>query len=166
MLKKSESLSFCLLPLLTFLLSFLNSLSYSSVDLRNCGRNIQVKWNCTYTLHTVIIPSLVLYWILNSFRMIKTTGLIVPSRRWLLSPPPHALRSSPCPLKIVVGNWTLQCVTEGELQITNSDGQAQATILKEDLAGFTFESNKGGPSHCGAKPGRFGGKTRSFWDIQ
>ena len=53
------------------------------------------------------------------------------------------LRSSPCPLKIVVGNWTLQCLTEGELQITNSDGQAQATILKEDLAGFTFESNKG-----------------------
>ncbi|KAJ8045570.1 E3 ubiquitin-protein ligase HECTD1 [Holothuria leucospilota] len=47
------------------------------------------------------------------------------------------------PTKLVVGNWSLQCVKEGELIIHNSDGQQQATILKEDLAGFIFESNRG-----------------------
>lgn len=31
---------------------------------------------------------------------------------------------------------------EGEIAIHNSDGQ-QATILKEDLPGFVFESNRG-----------------------
>ena len=36
--------------------------------------------------------------------------------------------------------YTLQ---EGELSIINSDGQQQATILKEDLPGFLFQSNRG-----------------------
>lgn len=31
---------------------------------------------------------------------------------------------------------------EGELHIHNSDGQQQATILREDLPGFIFESNR------------------------
>lgn len=33
-------------------------------------------------------------------------------------------------------------VQEGELHIHNSDGQQQATILREDLPGFIFESNR------------------------
>lgn len=48
--------------------------------------------------------------------------------------------------RLVVGNWTLACKKEGELHIHNSDGQQvcdQSTILKEDLAGFIFESNRG-----------------------
>ncbi|XP_030855099.1 E3 ubiquitin-protein ligase HECTD1 isoform X1 [Strongylocentrotus purpuratus] len=52
--------------------------------------------------------------------------------------------SIPGPTKLVVGNWTLQCKKEGELVIHNSDGQQQqATVLREDLAGFIFESNRG-----------------------
>lgn len=46
-------------------------------------------------------------------------------------------------LTITVGNWNLSCKKEGELTIVNSDGQQQATILKEDLPGFLFESNRG-----------------------
>ncbi|XP_052267734.1 E3 ubiquitin-protein ligase HECTD1-like isoform X2 [Dreissena polymorpha] len=45
--------------------------------------------------------------------------------------------------RILVGNWAISCKKEGELHIQNSDGQHQATILKEDLAGFVFESNRG-----------------------
>eukprot|EP00095_Tigriopus_kingsejongensis_P011031 maker-scaffold109_size355148-snap-gene-1.26 protein:Tk11031 transcript:maker-scaffold109_size355148-snap-gene-1.26-mRNA-1 annotation:"e3 ubiquitin-protein ligase hectd1" len=44
---------------------------------------------------------------------------------------------------IVVGNWNLTSVEDGELTIINSDGSQQATILKEDLAGFLFQSNRG-----------------------
>lgn len=43
---------------------------------------------------------------------------------------------------LVVGNWTLSCRQENQLVIVNTDGQ-QATILKEDLPGFLFESNRG-----------------------
>ncbi|XP_056283269.1 E3 ubiquitin-protein ligase HECTD1 isoform X9 [Pseudoliparis swirei] len=46
------------------------------------------------------------------------------------------------PSKLTVGNWSLTCLKDGELAIHNSDGQ-QATILKEDLPGFVFESNRG-----------------------
>lgn len=45
--------------------------------------------------------------------------------------------------RLTVGNWTLQCKKEGEITITNSDGAQQATVLREDLAGFIFESNRG-----------------------
>ena len=44
---------------------------------------------------------------------------------------------------ITIGNWNLSCNKEGELKIINSDGQQQATVLKEDLPGFLFESNRG-----------------------
>ncbi|KAM7155377.1 E3 ubiquitin-protein ligase HECTD1 isoform 12-T12 [Molossus nigricans] len=50
--------------------------------------------------------------------------------------------STPGPTKLTVGNWSLTCLKEGEIAIHNSDGQ-QATILKEDLPGFVFESNRG-----------------------
>ncbi|XP_072478608.1 E3 ubiquitin-protein ligase HECTD1 isoform X6 [Notamacropus eugenii] len=50
--------------------------------------------------------------------------------------------SVPGPTKLTVGNWSLTCLKEGEIAIHNSDGQ-QATILKEDLPGFVFESNRG-----------------------
>ncbi|KAF7201212.1 E3 ubiquitin-protein ligase HECTD1 isoform X3 [Nothobranchius furzeri] len=46
------------------------------------------------------------------------------------------------PIKLTVGNWSLTCLKDGEIAIHNSDGQ-QATILKEDLPGFVFESNRG-----------------------
>ena len=45
--------------------------------------------------------------------------------------------------RLTVGNWLLSCKKEGEIIIQNSDGQQQATILKEDLPGFLFESNRG-----------------------
>ncbi|KAG8449614.1 hypothetical protein GDO86_016307 [Hymenochirus boettgeri] len=50
--------------------------------------------------------------------------------------------SAPGPGKLTVGNWSLTCLKEGEIAIHNSDGQ-QATVLKEDLPGFVFESNRG-----------------------
>nr|XP_040026092.1 E3 ubiquitin-protein ligase HECTD1 isoform X2 [Gasterosteus aculeatus aculeatus] len=50
--------------------------------------------------------------------------------------------SSVGPSKLTVGNWSLTCLKDGEIAIHNSDGQ-QATILKEDLPGFVFESNRG-----------------------
>ncbi|KAM9294000.1 E3 ubiquitin-protein ligase HECTD1 isoform 1-T1 [Gastrophryne carolinensis] len=50
--------------------------------------------------------------------------------------------STPGPGKLTVGNWSLTCLKDGEIAIHNSDGQ-QATILKEDLPGFVFESNRG-----------------------
>lgn len=43
---------------------------------------------------------------------------------------------------ITVGNWTLSCKTDDQVVVINTDGQ-QATILKEDLPGFLFESNRG-----------------------
>ncbi|XP_050406417.1 E3 ubiquitin-protein ligase HECTD1 isoform X3 [Patella vulgata] len=51
--------------------------------------------------------------------------------------------SHPSSTRLVIGNWSLSCKKEGELHIHNSDGQQQATILKEDLPGFIFESNRG-----------------------
>ena len=51
--------------------------------------------------------------------------------------------STPSSTELInVGNWTLQCKKEAELHIHNSDGQQQATILREDLPGFIFESNR------------------------
>uniref|UniRef100_A0A8C4QC48 E3 ubiquitin-protein ligase n=1 Tax=Eptatretus burgeri TaxID=7764 RepID=A0A8C4QC48_EPTBU len=50
--------------------------------------------------------------------------------------------SCPGQTKLFVGNWSLNCQKDGEMLIHNSDGQ-QATILKEDLPGFVFESNRG-----------------------
>uniref|UniRef100_A0A0K8T796 E3 ubiquitin-protein ligase n=1 Tax=Lygus hesperus TaxID=30085 RepID=A0A0K8T796_LYGHE len=47
------------------------------------------------------------------------------------------------PTSIVVGNWSLSSHKESQLHIHNSEGQQQATILREDLAGFVFESNRG-----------------------
>ncbi len=44
---------------------------------------------------------------------------------------------------ITVGNWNLSCLADGELTIINSDGQQQATILREELPGFLFQSNRG-----------------------
>lgn len=46
-------------------------------------------------------------------------------------------------VRLTVGNWSLSSVRDGELVIQNSDGQQQATILREDLPGFLFESNRG-----------------------
>ncbi|XP_023244989.1 E3 ubiquitin-protein ligase HECTD1 isoform X2 [Copidosoma floridanum] len=51
--------------------------------------------------------------------------------------------SKPGSTRLVIGNWSLSCKKEGELCIHNSDGQQQATILREDLPGFIFESNRG-----------------------
>lgn len=53
------------------------------------------------------------------------------------------LLSRPGTARLVVGNWALSSRREGELYIHNSDGQQQATILREDLPGFIFESNRG-----------------------
>jgi E3 ubiquitin-protein ligase HECTD1 len=57
--------------------------------------------------------------------------------------PSQCVLTHPSPTRIMVGNWSLACKKEGELTIHNSDGQQQATILKEDLPGFIFESNRG-----------------------
>lgn len=51
--------------------------------------------------------------------------------------------SKPGPVRLVVGNWALASKKEQELHIHNSDGHQQSTILKDDLPGFIFESNRG-----------------------
>lgn len=51
--------------------------------------------------------------------------------------------SKPSPTRLVVGNWSLTSRKDSELHIYNSDGQQQATILREELPGFIFESNRG-----------------------
>ncbi|KAB7498063.1 E3 ubiquitin-protein ligase HECTD1 [Armadillidium nasatum] len=56
--------------------------------------------------------------------------------------PSQPILSIPGPMRLVVGNWSLQCKKEGELHIHNSDGQQQSTVLREDLPGFIFESNR------------------------
>lgn len=45
--------------------------------------------------------------------------------------------------RLVVGNWSLSCRKDGEITINNSDGVQQLTVLREDLSGFIFESNRG-----------------------
>ena len=56
--------------------------------------------------------------------------------------PSRPLLSSAGSTKLSVGNWSLACTKEKEVSIHNTDGQ-QATVLREDLAGFVFESNRG-----------------------
>uniref|UniRef100_A0A6M2DZQ3 E3 ubiquitin-protein ligase n=1 Tax=Xenopsylla cheopis TaxID=163159 RepID=A0A6M2DZQ3_XENCH len=51
--------------------------------------------------------------------------------------------SKPGPVRLVVGNWALASKKDQELHIHNSDGHQQSTILKDDLPGFIFESNRG-----------------------
>ncbi|XP_043220195.1 E3 ubiquitin-protein ligase HECTD1-like [Amphibalanus amphitrite] len=56
---------------------------------------------------------------------------------------PQPILSHPSSTRLVVGNWSLSCRRDGELVINNNDGQQQTTTLREDLAGFLFESNRG-----------------------
>ncbi|XP_028176150.1 E3 ubiquitin-protein ligase HECTD1 isoform X2 [Ostrinia furnacalis] len=56
---------------------------------------------------------------------------------------PQPILSKPGSTKLILGNWALSCKKEKELQIHNTDGQQQTTILREDLPGFIFESNRG-----------------------
>ncbi|XP_049940581.1 E3 ubiquitin-protein ligase Ufd4 isoform X3 [Schistocerca serialis cubense] len=76
------------------------------------------------------------------------------------------------PARLVVGNWALSSRKEGELHIHNSDGQQQTTILREDLPGFIFESNRGtkhsftaetslGPEFAAGWTGKRGKRLRS-----
>lgn len=51
--------------------------------------------------------------------------------------------SKPGPTRLIVGNWSLVSKKEAEVHIHNSDGQQQTTILRDDLPGFIFESNRG-----------------------
>ncbi|XP_014790157.1 E3 ubiquitin-protein ligase HECTD1 [Octopus bimaculoides] len=51
--------------------------------------------------------------------------------------------SKPDAASLIVGNWVLMCKKTGEMQIHNSDGQQQSTLLGEDLPGFIFVSNRG-----------------------
>ncbi|XP_065564117.1 E3 ubiquitin-protein ligase HECTD1-like isoform X3 [Artemia franciscana] len=57
--------------------------------------------------------------------------------------PTQPILSSPGSTVLTIGKWSLQCKNPGEIRINNSEGQQQATILKEDLCGFIFESNRG-----------------------
>ncbi|XP_045495051.1 E3 ubiquitin-protein ligase HECTD1 isoform X4 [Colias croceus] len=56
---------------------------------------------------------------------------------------PQPILSKPSSTKLILGNWVLSCKKEKELHIHNTDGQQQTTILREDLPGFIFESNRG-----------------------
>ncbi|XP_047508837.1 E3 ubiquitin-protein ligase HECTD1 isoform X4 [Pieris napi] len=56
---------------------------------------------------------------------------------------PQPILSKPSNTKLILGNWVLSCKKEKELHIHNTDGQQQTTILREDLPGFIFESNRG-----------------------
>ncbi|XP_029035812.1 E3 ubiquitin-protein ligase HECTD1 isoform X5 [Osmia bicornis bicornis] len=80
--------------------------------------------------------------------------------------------SRPGTIRLVVGNWALSSRKESELCIHNSDGQQQATILREDLPGFIFESNRGtkhsftaetslGPEFVSGWAGKRGKRSRS-----
>ncbi|KOX75373.1 E3 ubiquitin-protein ligase HECTD1 [Melipona quadrifasciata] len=80
--------------------------------------------------------------------------------------------SRPGTTRLVVGNWALSSRKESELCIHNSDGQQQATILREDLPGFIFESNRGtkhsftaetslGPEFAAGWAGKRGKRLRS-----
>ncbi|XP_033230566.1 E3 ubiquitin-protein ligase HECTD1 isoform X3 [Belonocnema kinseyi] len=80
--------------------------------------------------------------------------------------------SRPGATRLVVGNWALSSRKECELSIHNSDGQQQATILREDLPGFIFESNRGtkhsftaetslGPEFAAGWAGKRGKRLRS-----
>ncbi|KAG1653476.1 E3 ubiquitin-protein ligase HECTD1 [Nymphon striatum] len=60
-----------------------------------------------------------------------------------VSLPSTPILSKPGSTRLIVGNWSLSCKKEGELRIHNSDGQQQSSILREDLPGFIFESNRG-----------------------
>lgn len=75
-----------------------------------------------------------------------------------------------------MGNWSLTCRRQGEICIHNSDGQQQATVLKEDLPGFIFESNRGtkhsftaetslGSEFAAGWTGRKGRRLRSKMEI-
>uniref|UniRef100_A0A1B6DIC7 E3 ubiquitin-protein ligase n=1 Tax=Clastoptera arizonana TaxID=38151 RepID=A0A1B6DIC7_9HEMI len=86
--------------------------------------------------------------------------------------PSQPVLSRPGPMRLVVGNWALSSRKEGELHIHNSDGQQQATILREDLPGFIFESNRGtkhsftaetslGPEFAAGWTGKRGKRLRS-----
>ncbi|XP_048585863.1 E3 ubiquitin-protein ligase HECTD1-like isoform X2 [Nematostella vectensis] len=59
-----------------------------------------------------------------------------------LGTPSQPILSSTGPARLSIGNWSLACTKEKEISIHNADGQ-QATILREELAGFVFESNRG-----------------------
>lgn len=50
--------------------------------------------------------------------------------------------SRPGTIRLIVGNWALSSRRESVLGIHNSDS-LQVTILREDLPGFIFESNRG-----------------------
>ncbi|CAK9795010.1 E3 ubiquitin-protein ligase Ufd4 [Anthophora quadrimaculata] len=80
--------------------------------------------------------------------------------------------SRPGTIRLIVGNWALSSRKESELCIHNSDGQQQATILREDLPGFIFESNRGtkhsftaetslGPEFAAGWAGKRGKRLRS-----
>ncbi|XP_041988693.1 E3 ubiquitin-protein ligase Ufd4 isoform X4 [Aricia agestis] len=56
---------------------------------------------------------------------------------------PQPILSKPSNTRLILGNWVLSCKKEKELHIHNTDGQQQTTILREDLPGFIFESNRG-----------------------
>ncbi|CAG9766512.1 unnamed protein product [Ceutorhynchus assimilis] len=51
--------------------------------------------------------------------------------------------SKPGSNRLVVGNWSLISKREAEVHIHNCDGHQQTTILRDDLPGFIFESNRG-----------------------
>ncbi|XP_030767252.1 E3 ubiquitin-protein ligase Ufd4 isoform X3 [Sitophilus oryzae] len=51
--------------------------------------------------------------------------------------------SRPGHTRLIVGNWSLISKKDAEIHIHNSDGQQQTTILRDDLPGFIFESNRG-----------------------
>lgn len=51
--------------------------------------------------------------------------------------------SKPGSTRLVVENWSLTSRKELEITIHNSDGQQQTTILRDELPGFIFESNRG-----------------------
>lgn len=67
-------------------------------------------------------------------------------------------------MRLVVGNWVLQCQKEGQIQINNTEGQ-QVTILQEDLSGFIFESNRA-TKHTFTAESTLGTDFASGWTTQ
>ncbi len=79
---------------------------------------------------------------------------------------PVLSKPSPDPGDVIsVGNWNLSSKDAGALTIINSDGQQQATVLKEDLPGFVFQSNRG-TKHTFTAETSLGPEFAAGWSVK
>lgn len=76
----------------------------------------------------------------------------------------QSILSTVAPLRLVVGNWLLNCQKDGQLHINNTESQ-QVTILQDDLPGFIFESNRA-TKHTFRAESNLGADFASGWSTK